>query len=100
MLIHKPGRVIVSKPRKGDPAIDVEFQAFVNEAASWSKRLKNISLKDFRKSAKVFKKLVADIDDGIVERIQQSQGGQKGDRIKKQAIESQQQPKTPRVKYF
>jgi len=90
----------MSKPCKGDPVVDVEFQAFVNEAASWSKKLKNISLKDFRKSAKVLKKLVVDIDDGIVERIQQSQGGQKGDRIKKQTIESQQQPKRTRVKYF
>ena len=74
----------MSKPCKGDPAVDAAWKLFVKEAASWSKRLKNIALKDLRPSAKTLKRLVADIDDSIIERIQQSQGGQKGDRIKKQ----------------
>jgi len=77
----------MSKPCKGDPAVDVAWNSFIGEAISWPKKLKNISLKDLRRSAKVLKKLVADVDDSIIERIQQSQGGQKGDRIKKQTAE-------------
>ena len=74
----------MSKPVKGDPAVDADWDMFVLEAKGWASKLKNISLKDCRKGAKVLGQLHSAVVDAAFERLQQSQGGQKGDRIKRQ----------------
>jgi hypothetical protein len=75
----------MSKPVLGDPQVDVEWSKFLLEAKGWSAKLKNISLKDCRKGTKILQQLSTATNDAAIERLQQSQGGQKGDRIKKES---------------
>jgi hypothetical protein len=84
-LTHHLGDFVMSKPVKGNPAVDADWNKFIAEAKNWGRELKNISLKDCRKGAKVLGQLHIATNDAMIERLQQSIGGVIGDRVKKEA---------------